>query len=88
MYRAPTTMSVKTSNATMELRTISHYDRCNNRYVPMLQPGEDLVWCVGDPVPTVVASVQIDRADDYEVCAMCEMPFFIKRCTRCGYEPA
>lgn len=67
-------------------REVSHYDKENGRYVPNLRPGEDLVWTVGGFYPTVV-QVQIEQDDNYECCPLCDMPFFIKRCSRCGYEP-
>ena len=88
MSRQPTTMTV-IIDGKEQWREVSHYDKENNRYVPNLRPGEDLVWTIGAFYPTVV-QVQIvgrEDVDNYEVCAVCEMPFFVKRCTRCGYEP-
>ena len=85
MSRQPTTMTVLIDGKE-QWRTVSHYDKENGRYVPNLRPGEDLVWTVGSFYPTVV-QVQIEQDDNYECCPCCDMPFFIKRCSRCGYEP-
>lgn len=73
-------------------RTVSHYDKENARYVPNLRPGEELVWEAGKFYPTVVMTqiVGYDElgGDGYERCAVCDAPFFIRRCNTCGYEPA
>jgi hypothetical protein len=90
MARQPTTMTVL-NDGKEQWREVSHYDKENHRYVPNLLPGEDVVWHVGQFYPTVIKTQIVgddDHPDGYEVCAMCEMPFFIKRCSRCGYEPA
>lgn len=80
-------MSVKVGDKVVQ-RPISHYDVDNRRYVPETQPHEELMWFVASPIPTIVQVRERDEEETYECCALCEMPFFVKRCTRCGYEPA
>ena len=87
MSRQPTTMTVLIDGKE-QWREVSHYDKENQRYVPQLLPTEDVMLMTGDFYPTIIKTQVVHRDDNYEVCPMCEMPFFIKRCTRCGYEPA
>lgn len=85
--RIPTAMTVIIDGKECE-RAVSHYDKENKRYVPKLLPAEDVDWEDGMFYPTIIKTQIVHRDDNYEVCAMCESPFFIKRCNRCGYEPA
>ena len=85
MSRQPTTMTVIVDGKE-QWREVSHYDTENRRHVPQHLPSEEVIWLIGAFHPTIV-KVAEHADDDYEVCPMCELPFFVKRCTRCGYEP-
>lgn len=47
------TMEVRI-NGKIERRPIDHYSRVDHHYYPTVGDEEDLLWFLGDPIPTVV----------------------------------
>lgn len=86
MNRIPRTMNVLI-NGEEQAREVSHYDKDNHRYVPKLEVGEDIEWLVADYRPVIIV-VEFAPHEEPEECALCGRPFFVRRCTGCGYEPA
>lgn len=85
MNRQPTTMTVIYDGKEVwrEIAAVE-FLQGRKRYIPQLRPGEAISWDRNPFHPTIIAETNV--CDDYAHCPVCELPFFINKCTRCGHE--